>query len=385
MRYRLPPLPLRAFVLLFGLALFLAPASASAQGPGQTQTQTRRAIQYPSTTPDIVLYTMGNGNVIFEKWGHAALCIEYPRSPRYSRCYNYGTTDFRNPSKVVWEFLRGGGTFWVSVTTPDRMIRRYMAFDRTLWRQVLPLSPEQAQRAADMLRTDALPENRYYTYNHFFNNCSTRVRDIIDQASDGLLSRDAEQPVGPTFRDYARRGFAEMTWALVGTDYMLGRQADVQPNLWELMFLPRYMREQVTLRFGVEPNKIFQRRGHEFSQDPGLGGRHLVVLLALLLAGLIALSRWAGSPRQQTLAVTVAVVPSFLISLIMWGLASISSLEALRYNEILLVYLPFDIVLPFLRSDRRQHYARIRIIGLILVSLLAAIGVFNQPLWIPIL
>ena len=325
---------------------------------------------------------MGTGSLIFEKWGHAALCIEYSGSQAQGICYNYGTTDFTRPIKVVWDFVRGEGLFWVSRDTPRRMIARYRSYDRSMWRQVLPLTPEQAVNAARTLAHAAMPENRHYIYHHFFDNCTTRIRDIIDEVTDGALRRDSSDKLGPTFRDYSRQGFAEMTWALIGTDYLLGRQADLQPDRWQVMFLPDFLRQHVTERLGAEPELVYERRGPAFSQDPGMGGRGFMFLLALLLAVPVAVTRWRG--RFERLGIAAAIVPSFLFSFVVWGLPAISSLEALRYNEVLLVYCPLDLALLVLGQKRRQVYAQLRVAWLVAVSLLCAVGVFTQPLWAPI-
>ena len=341
-----------------------------------------RASRSADPVPKIVLYTMGTGELVFEKWGHSAVCVEYARSRPQSICYNYGATDFTSTARVVWDFVRGKALFWVSRDYPEDMIRRYMGYDRSLWRQVLPFTDEQALRAASTLAEAARPENRGYIYHHFFDNCSTRVRDIIDQVTDGELRRDTDHVLGPTYRDYSREGFAEMTWGLLGTDYLLARQADEQPTLWQAMFLPDFLRDHVAGRFGVEPEPIYHRRGPPFSRDPGLGGRPLLFGIAVFLALMVGLARWLG--RLERLAVAVALLPSFLLSLVVWGLPIISSIEALRYNELLLVYVPVDLAVVFLDGPRRHRYAQLRIVWLAGVSLLAAIGVFTQPLWGPI-
>ena len=375
-----------AFVVALALWISgpLAGSPALAQGPGddgQSPLSTN-PLRSASPVPTITLYTMGTGALVFEKWGHAAICVEYPRPLPPSVCYNYGSTDFTSPVEVIWDFVRGAGVFWVSTDDPAYMIERYMGYDRSLWRQVLPLSDEQAIRAANILADAALPENRNYIYHHFFDNCSTRVRDIIDQVTDGQLRPGTDHIVGPTYRDYSRQGFAEMTWALIGTDYLLARQADEQPTLWQAMFLPDVLRDQVTERFAAEPKLIYQRRGPDFSTDPGHGGRPLLFVVALFLALLVALARWYG--RHQRLAIAVAVTPPFLISVVVWGLPAISSIEALRYNEALLVHLPLDLALIWLAPARRQRYAQLRTAWLAGISILSAVGLFTQPLWAPI-
>lgn len=333
--------------------------------------------------PAIVLYTMGKGEVVWEKFGHAAICEEYPpRSGHQSICYNYGTTDFGAPISVGWGFLRGQGRFWVSRTTPQHMIQRYSEFNRDIFRQVLPLSREQALAIAAKLHHDWLPENRYYNYHHFYDNCTTRIRDIIDTATGGALKRDSASKPGPTFRGFSRQGFAEDAWLLLLTDYMLGHGADVQPDLWQAMFLPWYLREQVRERLGAEPELIYERQGRPFATEPA-STRGWLLLLGLLMALPVAITRYTG--RNERAGIAAAAVPLFLIALVIWFMAVITTVKEFRYNEALLIHWPTDIALPFMGPERRRRYAQVRIAVLALVSLLLAVGVFSQPLWVPMI
>lgn len=353
--------------------------TAPAPVPGATEATPKPA----APVPTIVLYTMGKGGVVWEKFGHAAICVEYaPETRRQSLCYNYGTTDFSQPVSVGWGFLRGEGLFWVSVTTPKQMIRRYIGFDRTIWKQVLPLSDDEARAIEARLAHDALPENRYYTYHHFYDNCTTRIRDIIDQGTSGKLKVSAAGTPGLSFRDFSRQGFAEDTWLLLLTDFLLGRGADVRPDLWQAMFLPRYLREHVRERLGAEPELVYQRRGRPFSLDAG-SGRGWLVLLALFLTAPLLVTRLTG--RLERTGVAMAAVPLFLIALVMWFLAVVTAVQEFRFNEVLLLYWPTDIALPFLSARTRQRYARVRLAVVAVVLLLSFVGVFIQPLWAPIL
>lgn len=333
--------------------------------------------------PRISLITMGKGEVVWQKFGHGALCVEYePSSGRQNRCYNYGTTDFTKPVSVGWGFLRGQGEFWVSITTPNTMLRRYKAMDRSVWRQVLPLKPDKARVLAEKLAINALPENRSYVYHHFHDNCTTRVRDLVDDAFDGALRVGTDKPVGPTFREYARQGFAQDKWLLVITDFVLGRDADIQPTLWQAMFLPRFLRDQVQHALGVEPVLLYERRGPPLKEGNG-SGRGWTVLLALFMAVPLGLSMWRGRYRRAGLA--CAVIPLFAIALFIWFLAIVTAVKEFRYNETLMLFLPTDLALLFLAPVRRVRYARIRLTMVVLASFLLAIGVFTQPLWTPIL
>jgi hypothetical protein len=68
-----------------------------------------------------------------------------------------------------------------------------------------------------------------------------------------------------------------------------------------------------------------------------------------------------------------------------WGLAIVSPIPAVRYNEVVFVAMPIDIALPLLPLAWRRRYAQIRIGMLAVVSVLGLIGVFYQTLWVVIL
>lgn len=355
------------------------------------------------SVPVIELYTMGQGDLMAERFGHAALCVCYPddpeggclsdglrrrpRRPSDSRppdkCYNYGTTDFSHPLSLGWGFLRGRAEFWVEAWNPVRMLRVYQRKDRSLWVQRLDLPAEQRLDIARRLVHDDTPENRYYQYHHFYDNCTTRVRDIINEATGGKLKEGTDAKPGPTFRDYSRQGFAELPWMLLITDLFMGRDGDIHPTLWQAMFLPDYLREEVKEKLGAEPVLVYKRRGHAFSQEVVTSGRLWVFLLGILLA-IPALVTRLVRRRERTGLIPAAVVLG-LLGLIVWVMAGVSTLAELRYNEVIFVLVPFDFALPFLGARKRLRYAQVRVAMLLIVSILLAVGLFLQPLWFWIL
>jgi hypothetical protein len=328
--------------------------------------------------PTIELYTMGLGEEAVEKFGHAALCVEYPGRSRV-RCYNYGATNFDDPIGLGWGFIRGRSRFWVLTSSRDSMLQNYADRDRTVWVQRLPLSDEQALEAAKLLRIGALPENRYYQYHHFYDNCSTRVRDIIDKVSGGALSRDASATLGVSYRDFARQGFAESWWILAVSDFALGRGGDKEPNLYEAMFLPDVLREAVRERMGVEPELVYEREGRPFSREER-PVRLVLLFFALLLALPVWLPHLRGRPvRRRHFA--AAVVVASLIGIVLWTVSIVSPLFEVRYNECLLLFFPGDLALFFLGAEKRRLYARIRTGVALVATVLSLVGLLVQPLW----
>ena len=181
--------------------------------------------------PRVELYTMGPGDPLFERFGHAALCVVHDSAPAHARCYNYGTPDFDTPPhQLGWRFLRGGAVFWVSVWDRDQMLRAYVRSDRSIWRQQLGLEPAQLRRLVRRLGHDARAENRRYTYHHFRDNCATRVRDLIDEAAQGALARSGGEPITLSYRDLGRSRLRDMTALLLASDLVVGREADRHPT-----------------------------------------------------------------------------------------------------------------------------------------------------------
>src|SRR5690606_33299600 len=122
----------------------------------------------------------------------------------------------------------------------------YEMDNRTIVRQELDLAGAQKAELAAFLEWNARPENREYLYDYFRDNCSTRIRDVIDSVLGGRL-RAATDTVatGTTFRWHSRRLMAGMPVVYSGLTAGLGPEADEPISAWEEMFLPEKVMERV--------------------------------------------------------------------------------------------------------------------------------------------
>lgn len=327
--------------------------------------------------PVVELVTMGVGAKIWERHGHIALCVRF--SPTSANCYNYGIGDFAHPLKMGAGFFRGTHSFFVGTENPARMFSIYMCADRTIWVQPLALKPEEAKKVVDKLEFDIKPENRNYAYDHFWDNCTTRVRDDLDNATGGKLKALTGSPDDRTYRDLARHGFYGMRIPLLITDFAMGRVTDRVPTYWEKMFLPDYLREAAETAWGIKPIPIYTREGPP-PLDESPSGRILFSLIVLLLTAPAWITARLG--RFQRTGLAFSVVPYVLLGLIFWFLAIISPLPYVRWNETCLVLLPTDLMLVwFLSPERRRKYARGRVASLVVMAGLLLVNVLKQPLW----
>ena len=332
--------------------------------------------------PEVVVLTFGVGSRIFEKFGHAAICLRDNASPKDPVCFNYGVTNFEAGGAMVWDFLRTQQKFLVDAESWSAVMRFYQREDRDIFEQDLPLSAEQARAIEKKLLYDSEPEHKFYVYDHFFDNCTTRIRDLVDNATGGKLRDGSDAPYPLTFRQMGQSGLAEFHWVTAVTDYILGRQLDDTPTIWQAMFHPDVLRAQIEKKLGVAPVPLYTRHGAAFPKD-GPTDRPYAFAIALVFALPLLLARIFR--RFERTALAWATFYLVFLGLLIWTLVAISSIAGVRWNEAFFVLMPVDIVLPFLSRERRRKYARVRVAGLFLVSALVAIGLFHQPLWIPIL
>ncbi|HLV64490.1 MAG TPA: DUF4105 domain-containing protein [Polyangiaceae bacterium] len=219
----------RILVVAATLGVFsLPPASAAAQ----------RAERAPSAfdVPPrrVAVLTMGPGDHPFARFGHNALLLEWRDR---ALVYNFGTFAFDGLSGIR-DFMAGRFRYWLSVSTLPDTLYAYAAQNRTVVAQELALTREERGALAKALAENARPENRYYDYDYYYDNCTTRVRDAIDRVLGGELARAVEGPGRYTFREHTERLSAEELWLYTALDLALGPLTDRPTTRWDELWIP---------------------------------------------------------------------------------------------------------------------------------------------------
>ncbi len=191
----------------------------------------------------VSLLTCDPGEEIYSSFGHSAIRVLDQETGR-DRVYNYGTFDFGAPNFVL-NFAGGRLDYFLSVSTFDRFIAEYNYFHRSVREQELDLNQEQKLALIAFLETNYLPENRNYRYDFFFDNCATRIRDVMEEIlGDQLVWHDEEQEaVDKSFRQLIDEKVFYMPWSDLGIDLALGSRLDRDATPREEQFLPEYMEE----------------------------------------------------------------------------------------------------------------------------------------------
>ncbi len=283
-------------IFLASATLFVPPSlAAGRQDP--TEADTAAAAAIPGSSLSVHLLTMEPGDAIWELFGHNALVVS-DRATGYAQAFHYGLFD-RYSERFYFRFLQGRMMYGTDAVPPDLLIAAYRAQNRRVWAQELDLEPRQKAEMLRLLQTAVLPENMRYRYEYYLNNCSTKLRDVLDTVLDGQLRQATDgSPTGTNWREQTRRLTAADPLGHVGIDLLLGPRGDEPTNRWQEMWIPMKLRDTVGALWvnrsdgsrvrlvGVEVLLVTSDRSHEAAAAPSVV---LLFLLCGLLAGLLLL------------------------------------------------------------------------------------------------
>ena len=381
------------------LALCAALGVAGAQAP---VAGTPAPIRNPSVDADgldVFLVTFGQGQLVFERFGHNAIWL-HDAAAGTDSTYDWGNFSFRQPG-FLRRFLTGDTRYWMEGKDANALVDFYRQLGRTITLQRLNLTAEQKLSLRDELRRNAREENKYYRYDYFVDNCSTRLRDALDRTIGGMLRVATDSIRTPlSFRRESVRLTDGDRPIQTGIDIALGRPADVPLTVWESFFIPMRLRDAVrdvsvpTGAGGARVPLVASERTIEpypgtprvieRQTAPRLAWRLLFVgiVLAALVAGIrvMAVSR-RGAVWGLALATSVWSLVCGLIGVIL-----VLAWTATRHifwasNENLFVVSPLSLLLVVLvpmallrrRAERVARAVAIAVVALGLVGLVLAL------------
>ncbi len=186
----------------------------------------------------ISLLTVEPGEELYSTFGHSAIRVIDSNSVT-DVIYNYGTFDFDTPDFYL-KFIRGKLMYFVSAEYYSDFIASNEAENRGTTEQVLNLQPLERKALRDALYENLQEENKFYLYDFFLDNCTTRLRDLIEKYKKPTPVLPAVMPATTTFRQaihlYLRKN--KKYWSTLGIDLLLGAPTDAVMTTSQQQFLP---------------------------------------------------------------------------------------------------------------------------------------------------
>jgi hypothetical protein len=375
----------RAVVKTMAISL-LAVTALRAQNAAQVA-DVPDLLHVPGRNVTISLLTMGNGEEVWEMFGHTAIRIRDTTTGR-DTAFNWGVFD-RSQPYFIPHFLKGLMLYQMGGETMDRLLLEYRYFNRTVTSQELDLSDAQKDSLISIIRTNAQPENLQYRYDYFVDNCATRPRDILDRVLGGQLRVGANQLTPTSYRFHALRLMQSNLPLVTGVDIGLGEPSDRPITKWQEMFLPKQLHDWVAtrqirdetgaLRPLVKSEQVLYQSTRPVEAD---APPNLAPWLTLIGLALGAFFLWLGF-RGPSLAGAVAFatwsVICGLLGVLLTVLWVFTDHRFAYANENLLLFNPLWLVLAFLlpnylRRDRAPRATRMFTFWLAGLSLLALVA-----------
>lgn len=282
-----------------------------------------------SPNAQVSLLTISPGDELYSTFGHSAIRISDP-GQLIDINYNYGTFDFESPGFYM-KFLRGYLNYIISSHNSYVEMEYWNRTNRLITEQVLNLSQDQKQRVFDYLQHNLRPENRTYRYKFFTDNCSTRLRDVLQAACGDSLVFDQHLNADSTFRQWIDKYAHEngKKWADFGMDLAIGAGSDKKTGWSDAMFIPDNLMEAFDaayiLRDGTRERLVSQKHPlnaiQKEEKKDGLSPSLFFLLLMLLTAGYTV---WQYMKKDRStvfdkVLFTVTGLAGWVLVLLWWG------------------------------------------------------------------
>ena len=203
--------------------------------------------QVPSDLSALNFYliTVDVGDQVWDNFGHTALRV-FDENTNTDVIFNWGTFDISGGVvDFSWRFFKGIMDYQLTTSTPSQEFSLYSAQQRTVWQDKINLTNPQKEKLYRRLLWNLESPNTAYAYQYFFNNCTTKVRDYLDESLSGALLPQFNGMTESSFRDHVRSHYQSVGLVEFSLDILMNSDIDRQISEWEEMFLPIKFRERM--------------------------------------------------------------------------------------------------------------------------------------------
>ena len=191
------------------------------------------------------LLTCGPGTETYSIYGHSALRVVIPEK-HSDTVYNWGIFDFSAPN-FVWKFAKGRLDYLLGDESLNGFLQEYFFDHRYVYSQKLNINQDETRKLVSLINENLKPENIKYRYDFFYDDCSTRIRDLLEKSiGQKLIYPPLETDRIPSFRDLVSKYQNPYPWYKFGVDLIMGSTSDKKAVFRDRMFLPIDMKDELS-------------------------------------------------------------------------------------------------------------------------------------------
>ena len=295
---------------------------------------------------EIELVTIGPGEFYWEAFGHSALRIKTNTS---DYMYGFGYFNFSDEDFFI-KFAKGEMQYFLGAEIAEFELGDYKKQGRKVWLQKLQLTFSQKNELINKLMFLIKPENRYYDYDYFLNNCTSKIRDILDEVTQGEISRQLKPLSTKISWNDLTFPANNQTWMNLGIALAYGLPAYSHRNQWQLSVFPEdFAKDLMRIKTKNNWNKPYQLYSDTINQQSGVEFNsynffktHYAVLICvfILLFGVII-------KMTRNLSIQFWLVLQSLLGVALLMLWFMTKHEVAAWNINTLLFFPFSFLLIF--------------------------------------
>ena len=340
----------------------------------------------PMDSVEVSLLTCSPHEEIYSLYGHSALRWH---SGDQDLVFNWGMFSFSKPYFAL-RFVFGLTDYELAAYPFERFWPYYQQWGSSITEQVLNLTNEEKRQLQVALAENLREENRVYRYNFFYNNCSTKPRDMVEGCINGEVIYNEREDFEPTFREMVRECNRNHAWSKCGNDMLLGLKADLKTNRSEQEFLPMnlmqdFARAQIykdgQYRPLVKEQRLLVAPGVQLIEPDFILSPTEIALLLLIASLGIALYEWKRKKIAKwwdVLLMTIQGLAGVVLTVMIFSQHPTTSLNLnlLLFNPLPLFFIPAII------KGKRNLWRKLQLAMLILFAFGGIFQSYAEGIWI---
>ena len=340
----------------------------------------------PMDSVEVSLLTCSPHEEIYSLYGHSA--IRWHQGD-IDLVFNWGMFSFSKPYFAL-RFVFGLTDYELAAYPYERFWPYYQQWGSSVTEQVLNLTNDEKRTLQHLLSENLKEENRVYRYNFFYNNCSTKPRDVIEKSIEGQVVYEDKNDFQPTFREMVRECNRNHRWSKFGNDMLLGVKADLATTRQEQEFLPMNLmtdfahaqiyKDGVYRRLVKEQRLLVAPGVQVIEQDFFLTPTEIAVLL-LIISICIALYEWKSSRVVKWWDVALMTVQGLVGIVLTVMIFSQHPTTSLNLNLLLFNPLPL-LFIPAVIKGKRSLWTKLHLMMIILYALGGILQSYPESMWI---
>ncbi len=337
-----------------------------------------------SQQTEISVLTIGPGSSLNDAFGHNAFRV---RDGIEDVVYDYGRFDFNAPNFYL-NFAKGKLDYFMGKSPYNDFKAFYIWQDRSIKEVNLNLNEEQKRQLNNFLVNNLKPENKYYSYDFFYDNCATKIRDVLNDGIGMEVQYKEPSSFEPkSFRKLIQQNLDWNSWGSFGIDIALGSVIDKKASPNEHMFLPEYIHsffEKASIVSNPEKplvnttRDIYKNKNDKISSNFFLSPLFIIGLLSIVIMCL-TFNDFKKKKRTMWLDTALFIITGLIgIFLLLLWFGTNHSATAQNYNLLWAFALNIFVVKQVVKTVPRNwfvRYIKFLVIMLCLLLLQWVIGI----------